>query len=153
MSTEVIGRVILHAPPLCVILIHTHKKLSKRIRCMTEFRFSPSFLNRKRAPHLPVSACFPVCAALLSLLLAPALGRKSPTAQCTITSVPYISHENRHYFECLFGKHRQRGPRFMFMLTVARSFSLSELTKQRARNSRRTVLACVIGLNQIKCAL
>lgn len=115
MSPEVIGKVILHVPPLCVILIHTHKKLSKRIRCMTEFRFSPSFLNRKQPPHLPMSACFPVCAALLSLLLAPALGRKSPTAQCTITSVPYISHENRHYFECLFGKHRQRGPRFMLM--------------------------------------
>lgn len=78
------------------------KKLSKRMRRMTEYWFSPSLLNRKPAWRPSMPSCSPVCIALLSLLLAPALGRKSPAVQCTIIDASEnqcVLHECHRYCE------------------------------------------------------
>lgn len=79
------------------------KKLSKRITCMTECWFSPSFLNRKQLRHLSMSAYSPACVSLLSLLLlAPALGRRSPARRWHITEPVYrILHEFHHHCDAV----------------------------------------------------
>lgn len=82
------------------------KKLLKKIRRSSEYWCSPSSLHRKQWRRLSKWAHSHLCAALLSLLLAPTLGRKSlPTCHAgsaTWKTPPLL-------LTCLSGKHRQGG--------------------------------------------
>lgn len=125
--------------PCGVLLIQTQRNCQRELDARLNTDFPPSFLNRKQPWHLSMSAYSPVCMALLSLLLAPALGRKSPTVQCTIIDTSQsqctVHCMNATITVTLFVLHtrtqRTQVNVSARMLTVARSFSLSGLTKQR----------------------
>lgn len=143
--------------PVGVLLIETNNKLSGRIWCMTHCWFSPSFPNRKQQLWMSAYSTVSMAAMLLPLLLAPALGRKSPSQKWTITATtPYHSpplfliYANCHHCWSVCPVNTDKGwPGCV--LTVARLLPLIRAHEAKPRN--RTVPVCAGGLNQIKCPL
>lgn len=123
--------------PVGVLLIETNNKLSGRIWCMTHCWFSPSFPNRKQQLWMSAYSTVSMAAMLLPLLLAPALGRKSPSQKWTITattpyhSPPPFSHicKLSSLLICLSCKHGQRVARLCVDCCQVAPFNQSAWSK------------------------